>query len=272
MNNKLKQIANFGQKFIDILIILVFIEAILTTYPWFEERFAVAVDWFDYCAMIIFCVEIGLRIIFGGKSFWVGKDWAWNWFDLIVTLVTVLTSGGAFASIRSLRLLRLLRLLRVFTIFDGLRILVGSLLRSIPKIGWLVALWLAIMIIYAVIGCHLFGADFPEWFGSLGATCYTMFQVMTLESWSMGIARPVMELYPLSSIYFVSYICVTAFVMLNALTGVLVTSMTDEGNAQKAQQPDGQQDDSKAPLTKEDIQCLLKKMEDLEKQIQQLQK
>lgn len=250
------KLSKIGKGLIDLLIILVFVEAVLTTYPWFETHCARFVEWFDFVTMIIFCIEIVIRIVFGGKKFWVGPDWAWNWFDLIVTVITTVTSGGTFATLRSLRLLRLLRLLRVFTIFNGLRVIVGSLLRSIPKIGWLVALWAAVLIIYAVIGCHLFGKDFPEWFGGLGETCYTMFQVMTLESWSMGIARPVMELYPLSSIYFVSYICITAFIMLNALTGVLVSSMTSEDDSAKA--------------TDDKLDLLLKKMDEMQQQIEEL--
>lgn len=256
------RVANIGHKIIDILIVLVFLEAVLTTYPWFEEQFESYIQLFDYWTMVIFCIEIILRIVYGGKNFWIGRNWAWNWFDLVVTVITAITSGGVFASLRSLRLLRLLRLLRVFTIFNGLRVLVSSLLHSIPKIGWLVALWGAVMIIYSVIGCHLFGKSFPMWFGSLGETCYTMFQVMTLESWSMGIARPVIAEFPLASFYFVSYICITAFIMLNALTGVLVSSMTEE--SMNKEETEDTKDAKMDQLIKE-IQQLRKEISDMKK-------
>lgn len=253
----LEKLGNIGKKFIDILIVLVFIEAILTTYPWMNDHFEDYFEGFVKISSSIFVVEILIRIAFGGKNFWVGKDWAWNWFDLIITVVTTITSTGYFATFRTLRLLRLLRLLRVFTIFEGLRVIVGSLIRSIPKVGWLVALWGSIMVIYAVIGCHIFREDFPELFGDFSGSCFTMFQLMTLDGWGSDISRTIMEKYPWSWIYFVSYICITAFILLNALTGVMCSSMAIE-------------DTDENDRTDEKLDLLLAKIDALQKEVEEL--
>lgn len=253
------KLAKIGKTFIDVLILLVFIEAVLSTYPWMNEHFEDYFEGFCQISSLIFVVEILIRIAFGGKSFWVGKDWAWNWFDLIITVVTTVTSTGYFATFRSLRLLRLLRLLRVFTIFDGLRVIVGSLIRSIPKVGWLVALWGALMVIYAVIGCHMFSKDYPELFGDFSGTCFTMFQLMTLDGWGSDICRAIMEKYSWCWIFFVSYICITAFILLNALTGVMCSSMAIE-------------DTDENDKTGEKLDLLLAKIDALQKEVEELKK
>ena len=92
-----------------------------------------------------------------------------------------------------------------------------------------------IFYVAAVIATRLFGADFPQWFGTLGESAFTLFQIMTLESWSMGIVRPVMEVYPYAWAFFVPFIMVTTFAVVNLLVGLIVNSMQDahaeEGNA-----------------------------------------
>nr|5HJ8_A Chain A, Ion transport protein [Alkalilimnicola ehrlichii]5HJ8_B Chain B, Ion transport protein [Alkalilimnicola ehrlichii]5HJ8_C Chain C, Ion transport protein [Alkalilimnicola ehrlichii]5HJ8_D Chain D, Ion transport protein [Alkalilimnicola ehrlichii] len=100
-----------------------------------------------------------------------------------------------------------------------------SLLRAIPGIAWIALLLLVIFYVFAVMGTKLFAQSFPEWFGTLGASMYTLFQVMTLESWSMGIARPVIEAYPWAWIYFVSFILVSSFTVLNLFIGIIIESM-----------------------------------------------
>lgn len=255
----IEKFGKIGKKFIDVLILLVFVEAVLTTYPWMTDHYGEYFEHFTQISTIIFVVEIILRIIFGGKNFWIGKDWAWNLFDLVITIITTITSTGYFATFRTLRLVRLLRLLRVFTIFEGLRVIVGSLVRSIPKVGWIVALWGALMVIYAVIGCHMYREDFPELFGDFTGTCFTMFQLMTLDGWGSDICRSIMEIYPWSWIYFVSYICITAFILLNALTGVMCSSMSIE-------------DTDENDKTDEKLDLLLAKIDALQKEVEELKK
>ncbi|NCW07695.1 MAG: ion transporter [Rhodobacterales bacterium] len=85
----------------------------------------------------------------------------------------------------------------------------------------------AIFYIGSVISTKLFGASFPEWFGTLGQSAYSLFQIMTLESWSMGIVRPVMEVYPYAWVFFVPFIVITTFAVVNLLVGLIVNSMQD---------------------------------------------
>ena len=81
------------------------------------------------------------------------------------------------------------------------------------------------------LATNLFGAAFPDWFGSIPKSAYTLFQVMTLESWSMGVVRPVMEIYPNAWAFFVPFILVTTFTALNLFIGVVVSAMQAEINA-----------------------------------------
>jgi len=104
---------------------------------------------------------------------------------------------------------------------------VHALLASLPGMGSIVMLMGLLFYVAAVMATQLFGQDFPEWFGSIGASLYTLFQVMTLESWSMGIVRPVMEQYPLAWVFFVPYILIATFMMLNLFIAVIVNAMQD---------------------------------------------
>jgi len=97
-------------------------------------------------------------------------------------------------------------------------------MQALPGIGWTAALLLMMFYIFAVMGTELFGEAFPQWFGTLGASIYSLFQIMTLESWSMGIARPVMEVYPLAWIFFVPFILISSFMVLNLFIAIIVSA------------------------------------------------
>ena len=105
-----------------------------------------------------------------------------------------------------------------------------------------------IFYIGAVIATKIFGADFPQWFGSLGQSGYTLFQVMTLESWSMGIVRPVLEVYPYAWAFFIPFILVTTFAVVNLLVGLIVNSMQDAHQEEDVQRTDAYRDDVLARL------------------------
>jgi voltage-gated sodium channel len=106
-----------------------------------------------------------------------------------------------------------------------LRQLTESLISAIPSIGWIAFMLVLVFYVFAVIGTELFGARFPVWFGNIGESMYTLFQIMTLESWSMGIARPVMDAFPYAWVYFVPFILISAFTILNLFIGVIVNTM-----------------------------------------------
>jgi voltage-gated sodium channel len=152
-------------------------------------------------------------------------------FDFLVVAIALVPASGPFAVLRALRVLRVLRIL---TIVPSMRRVVGGLLAAIPGLGSIAAVLGLIFYVFAVIATKLFGAAFPDWFGTLGRSLYTLFQVMTLESWSMGIARPVMETFPYAWVFFVLFILVATFTMLNLFIGIIVNAMQSVTEGEQA--------------------------------------
>jgi len=146
----------------------------------------------------------------------------WNIFDLAVVTIALLPAVGSLSALRALRVLRVLRLVSAV---PSMRRVVDGLLSAIPGIASIVGLLSLVFYIFSVMATKLFGADFPEWFGTIGASAYSLFQIMTLESWSMGIVRPVMLEYPLAWMFFVPFILVTTFTVLNLFIGIVVEAM-----------------------------------------------
>jgi len=174
---------------------------------------------FNVFVLAVFSLEILIKLAaFGPRFFRSG----WNVMDFLVVAISLVPAAGPLAILRSLRILRVLRLLSTVR---RLRQLTESLLSAIPSIGWIMFMLGLVFYVFAVIGTELFGERFPDWFGNIGASMYTLFQVMTLESWSMGIARPVMDAYPHAWLYFVPFILISAFTILNLFIGIIVNSM-----------------------------------------------
>ncbi|MCL4738974.1 MAG: ion transporter [Burkholderiaceae bacterium] len=181
----------------------------------------------DQAILAVFVVEIALRIVAWRGAFF--RD-PWSLFDLAVVAIALVPASGPFAVLRALRVLRVLRIL---TIVPSMRRVVGGLLAAIPGLSSIAAVLGLLFYVFAVIATKLFGADFPDWFGTLGRSLYTLFQVMTLESWSMGIVRPVMEVYAYAWAFFVPFILMATFTMLNLFIGVIVSAMQSFTEAEK---------------------------------------
>jgi voltage-gated sodium channel len=178
--------------------------------------------WVDRFFLIVFTVEIALKLsVF--KLRYV-KD-PWGLFDMLIVGISWMPANGAFAVMRALRVLRTLRMVSVV---PSLRKVVTGLLVALPGLGAVAAIILLLFYVGAVMATKLFGAAFPEWFGSIGGSAYTLFQVMTLEGWSMGIVRPVMEQYPHAWAFFLPFILITTFTMLNLFIAVIVNAMQAE--------------------------------------------
>ena len=173
----------------------------------------------DRIMLAIFSVEIAARLVAYGPRFF--RD-PWNVFDFVVVGIAWIPTTEGTAVLRALRVLRILR---IVSAVPKMRHVVEALLGAIPGIGAIAALLGLVFYVGAVMATKLFGADFPEWFGSVGASLYSLFQIMTLESWSMGIVRPVMEIYPGAWIFFVPFILVTTFTVLNLFIAVIVGAM-----------------------------------------------
>jgi len=173
----------------------------------------------DRIAIGIFTVELILKFMAYRLSFFKS---GWNIFDLIIVIIAYVPASTGFSVLRALRILRALRLISVV---PRMRKVVQGLLVAIPAMGTVILLLVLVFYIFAVMATKLFGASFPQWFGSLGASVYSLFQIMTLESWSMGIVRPVMEVYPLAWLFFVPFVMISAFVVLNLFIAIIVNAM-----------------------------------------------
>ncbi|MBU2414314.1 MAG: ion transporter [Gammaproteobacteria bacterium] len=192
----------------------------------------------DKAILAVFVIELTIRLLVHRFAFF--KD-GWNVFDFIVVGIALVPASGPFAVLRALRVLRVLR---VLTFVPSMRKIVGALIKSLNGMLSIAMVLGLVYYVAAVMVTKLFGEAFPEWFGSLGASLYTLFQIMTLESWSMGIARPVMEAFPYAWAFFIPFILIATFTMLNLFIAVIVNAVQtmhddehkDELDAEKATQ------------------------------------
>ncbi len=175
----------------------------------------------DRLCLAVFVAELGLKLAAYRGLFWRS---GWNWFDLAVVAVALVPGAGPWAVLRALRVLRVLRLL---TVVPQLRRVVAAFLHAIPGLAGVIAVMTIFFYTAGVLATKLFGAAHPQWFGTLGESLYTLFQVMTLESWSMGIVRPVMTTHPWAWAFFVPFIVIATFTILNLFIGIIVSTMQE---------------------------------------------
>lgn len=175
----------------------------------------------DTLCLAIFTFEILAKIYARGWSFFKS---GWGLFDFVIIGISYSPAG---AGLSVLRALRILRLLRVVSVVPSLRRVVEAFIMALPGMASVFFLTGIIFYIGSVIATKLYGDTFPQWFGSLGGSLYSLFQVMTLESWSMGIVRPVMDVHPNAWLFFIPFILVTAFAVMNLVVGLIVNSMQD---------------------------------------------
>jgi len=173
----------------------------------------------DMLILGVFVVEIAARIYVHRAAFF--RD-PWSLFDFTVVTIALVPASGPFSVLRALRVLRVMRMV---TMVPSMRRVVGALLSAIPGLGSIAMVLALVFYVSAVIATGLFGADFPEWFGNLGRSVYTLFQVMTLESWSMGIVRPLMDVFPYAWVFFIPFILIATFTMLNLFIAIIVNAM-----------------------------------------------
>ncbi len=227
----------------------------------------------DNICLGIFIVELGLKIIAYNKNFL--KD-GWNIFDTIIVLMSLFSSMAFLSSLRIFRIFRVFRSLKALKSFRGFRmisslkklqVIIMAIAKSLPSIAWTGGLLLLVYYIFALMGVSFFGAAFPEWFGDLGKTMYTLFQVMTLESWSMGIARPVMEAYPAAWLYFVPFVLISSFIVMNVVVGIVVNAISDvTANDKQEEIKDSAEEnnENKSDRIQLEMQAIREHMENLE--------
>ncbi len=211
--------AKLFQHVITALIVINGIILGLATSKGLMAQYGTILNTLDMAIVGIFTVEIILRITVYRLAFF--KD-PWSLFDFFVVAISLIPASDNLSILRALRVLRLFRLL---TIVPQMRMIIAALLKVIPGIGSISMVLMLFFYVFAIMATNLFADSFPEWFGTLGASMYTLFQIMTLESWSMGISRPVMEVYPYAWIFFIIFILIVTFIMVNLFIGIIVDAI-----------------------------------------------
>ncbi len=199
-------------------------------------RFGGLIHGLDAVCLAVFVLEIGAKLFVRGRRFF---NNGWNLFDFVIVAIALVPAAQAISVLRALRVLRVLR---VLSTAPSLRRVVEGFITALPGMGSVFLLMAIIFYIGSVMATKLFGNSFPEWFGTLGMSAYSLFQIMTLESWSMGIVRPVMQQYPYAWAFFVPFIMITTFAVVNLLVGLIVNSMQDAHAEESNQQTDDYRD------------------------------
>ena len=218
-----------AQAFITALIVLNAVTLGLETSPAIRADYGQPLAVFDAFVLTVFVLEIGAKLFGRGWAFF--RD-PWNVFDFLVVAIALVPTSGPFSVLRALRILRIMRLVSVV---PQMRRVTQALVLAIPGMAPIIGLIAIIFYVAAVIATSFFGTTFAPWFGSVGESMYTLFQIMTLESWSMGIVRPVMAEYPYAWIFFVPFIVITSFAVINLFIGVIVDAMQTQHEQEAAE-------------------------------------
>jgi voltage-gated sodium channel len=214
-------------------------------------------EWADAVVQAIFVVEITVRLL----AHWPRvagffRD-GWNVFDFAVVVASLLPQGGAFAMVA--RLARLLRVTRLVSVFPELRLIVGTMLRSIPSMGHVIMLLGLLLYVYGALGFHLFRDDDPERWGTLGAALLTLFQMLTLEGW-VEIQEAVLGAHPWAWLYFGSFVFVGVFVVVNLFIAVVLNNL-ESVKLEQAAETDRRQPQHAVIATLEEIRQRLDEVE-----------
>jgi voltage-gated sodium channel len=180
---------------------------------------------FDYSITVFFTVEILIRIFAERSLVNFFKD-GWNVFDFLIVSISLIPIGGA-ESVFVVRLLRIVRILRIITVVPAFRHIIDSLVKTIPRVGFIALLMFIFIYIWGALGTLFFDEVDPEHWGNIGVAMLTLVQVATYDDWG-AIMWELIVVYPIAWIYFVSFIIVNAVVLLNMVIGVIVDVMTKE--------------------------------------------
>ena len=228
---------------------------------------------FDTFCLGVYVVETALKLTAYRRAYF--RE-GWNVFDFTVIFLSLIPTTLLPVPVQVARLLRIVRTFRDFriiSIFSETRLIAEAIVRSLPGVLWTAALLFIIFYVFAVIGVALFGETFPQYFGSLGKSLYTLFQIMTLESWSHGIARPVIAVHPWAWLYFVPFVIMASFIMLNVVVGLLVNSIGETKQGMTRDLP-RKETEAHAPIAAlgQEMDRLREHLERMEKILQTLRK
>ncbi|MDX2079727.1 MAG: ion transporter [Terrimicrobiaceae bacterium] len=184
------------------------------------ERWGTFLVALDKACLAVFIVELTIKLVAYRWHFWKS---GWNIFDFVVVAIALVPNAGPWAVLRSLRVLRVLRML---TVVPSLRKVVAAFLHAIPGLGGVMLLMIIFLYTSAVLATNLFGRDFPEWFGTLAGSLFSLFQILTLEGWA-DMARTIMKTYPWAAFFFLPFIVIATFTVLNLFIGIIVSTMQE---------------------------------------------
>src|SRR5688572_22149587 len=185
-------------------------------------RYRTAIVAVEMLIQAIFVAEIAIRILACWPRLTAFFRNGWNVFDFAVVAASVLPQAGAFAMVA--RLARLMRVTRLVSVFPELRLIIGTMVRSIPSMGHVIVLLSLLLYVYAVLGFHFFREADPTHWGSLGAALMTLFQMLTLEGW-VEIQAAVLTAHGWAWIYFSSFVFVAVFVVVNLFIAVVINNL-----------------------------------------------
>ncbi len=254
LRERIDRKVNKTLEYIILVVIIINIVSLgLETAPNISIAFKRILFWVDQSCLLIFILELILRIIVYNKEFFCYKDKKdncfhinkWNISDLIIVAVSVFSSLSYFAVFRvfrifraakDIRMLRSLRIVKAFKLVNetaSIRTAFRGIFKAIPNIMWALCFLALFTYSYAIIGTNVFAEDFPMSFGNLGTSLLTLCPILPLNAWFSGIARDVIRSHPWACVYFVSYAFISASVTMNVITGIIVDSMKNEHNRQR---------------------------------------
>jgi voltage-gated sodium channel len=189
------------------------------------ESLLQAVVVMDWCITLIFLVEITIRFIGepNKKRFFHS---GWNVFDTLIVVMSIVPIEDSEMALIG-RLVRIFRVLRMVSIIPELRLLLNSLVKALPQLGYVMLMMFIIFYIYAAVGSTFFAEINPKLWGDISISLLTLFRVMTFEDWT-DVMYETMEVYAFSWVFYLSFIFFTAFAFLNMVIGIVVNVMEEE--------------------------------------------
>jgi voltage-gated sodium channel len=240
------------------LIVLNAVTLGLATSRTVSDAIGPVLDLVDHVILAVFAVELVLKLVAWRLRFFRS---GWNVFDLVVVGISLMPSSGPLSALRALRVLRLLRMI---SIVPSMRVVIDAMFRALPGMGSIGALLALIVYVGAVLGTNLFGEIAPEFFGTLGASMFTLFQIMTVEGWP-DIARGIMAEMPGAWLFFVVFLLLATFTVLNLFIGIIVSSMEELHEEQKAAKRQAAEAEERGEMS-----ALTAKIDGLERQVASL--
>jgi voltage-gated sodium channel len=180
----------------------------------------------DYVFLGLFSIELLVRIRVDGLSFFRN---GWNVFDTAIVLISVVSM---FPMVSILRVVRIIRIMRLISMFPKMRVIISAIYMAVPGIFSISCLLFMMFYVFSVIAYNLFHEINPVLFNSLGGSMYTLFQLMLCDEWSL-ITRPILEKMPYSWLFFIPFIIIMTFSILNLLFGLIVNAMQKAAEGDK---------------------------------------